>query len=329
MGTNMERQFLKYLQGTLTENEEANLVDWINLSEKNFSFFKQYISENQYSQYHSAETNAAWSRIKQKLHVQQNHRKQAKVVLINWFKVAAIITIAFIAGVLAKTVNLGVPNDYGYSEIIVPKGEKSHLILPDGSKVYLNSDSYLKYPAVFTKSERKVVLVGEAFFEIAKDQSHPFIVETKKFNVKVTGTSFNLSAYDNDLESSVTLHTGKVVIEKNGFRCNIAPGDKYIFNNSTYKYKVEKANIEESGTWKRGVVFIDDMTLDEIVKILSREFNVSINLADENLKSIKYTGQTKPHETLEDILTLIKDASPVKFKIEFNKTKDHVIIKSI
>ena len=219
MDTSIQEQFLKYLQGTLSGKEEANLVDWINLSEKNFSFFKQYISENQYSQHHSADTNAAWSRIQQKLHTQPNQGKltKMKVAMANWFKVAAIITIAFIAGVLAKTVNLGVPNDYGYSEIIVPKGEKSHLILPDGSKVYLNSDSYLKYPAVFTKSERKVVLIGEAFFEIAKDQSHPFIVETKKFNVKVTGTSFNLLAYDNDLESSVTLHTGKVVIEKKRF----------------------------------------------------------------------------------------------------------------
>ena len=118
-------------------------------------------------------------------------------------------------------------------------------------------------------------------------------------------------------------------MKKNGFECNIDPGDKYILNNNSYKYKVVKANIEESGTWKSGVIFIDNMTLAEIVKILSREFDVTINLADENLKSIKYTGQTKPHETLEDILTLIKDASPVKFKIEFNKTKDHVIIKSI
>ena len=329
MNKNIQDRFLRYLQGTLSGNEELELVNWISLSDKNFYSFKKYISENQYFQQHSEETNAAWERTKSKLWVQSNSSKliSKRIMLKSWIKVAALIVIAFVSGVLINTSNLWKSEDYGFNEIIVPRGEKSQLILSDGSKVYLNSDSYLKYPAVFNKTERKVIFSGEAFFEIEKDQSHPFIVKTNKFKVRVTGTSFNLSTYDDDTESSVTLHSGKVTVEKDGLECKIDPGEKYIFNNNTYKYKVAKVDIGESAVWKNGLIVIDDLDLDEITKILQREFNVTIKIVDKNLKNIRYTGKFKPHETLEEVLTLIKDASPIKFKIEFNKTKDYVIVK--
>ncbi len=329
MNKDLQKLFLRYLQGTLSGDEESGLIDWIKSSDKNVRYFKKYIFENQYSHECSPETNAAWERISSKLqlHVKLNKASGKKIIFPDWVKVAALIVVAFVSGVLINNIYQGRDNDHVFNQIIVPKGEKSQLILSDGSKVFLNSDTYLKYPSVFTQTERKVILSGEAFFEIEKDPSHPFIVETNKFNVKVTGTSFNLSAYNEDEASSVTLHSGKVTVEKNGFECKINPGEKYVLTNRTNKYKVVQTDITESSKWKNDVIVIDYQNLEEIRKVLERNFNVTIKIEDENLKNIRYTGQFKPHETLEEIFALIKDASPIKFKVEFNKTKDYVTIK--
>ena len=109
-----------------------------------------------------------------------------------WLKVAAIVIITLLSGffvnqVIQKNYYAGVQN-----EIIVPNGEKTQIILSDGTKVYLNAGTHLKYPAVFSRKKREVTLIGEAFFDVAKDKSIPFIIKTLRFDVKVTGTSFNL-----------------------------------------------------------------------------------------------------------------------------------------
>ncbi len=321
-----QKVFQKYLQGNLSEEEEAKLINWINLSNENFQTFKKYISENQFFQI-SEEANAAWQRINAKLYPKSKKNAGIKIMLPDWVRIAALIVIAFVSGILINNIYQIKNENYILNEIIAPKGEKSQLILSDGSKVFLNSDSHLRYPAFFSKKERKVILSGEAFFEIKKNPSNSFIVETSGFNVKVSGTSFNVSAYSDDKENSVTLHSGRVTIENDGRECKIKPGEKYVLNNKTRKSEIIQTDIRGASSWIENIIIIDNQTLEEIQKILERKFNVNIEITDNNLKYIRYTGQFKPHETLDEIFTLIKDASPIKFKVEFNKTKDHITVK--
>ncbi len=329
MDKDLHKLFSGYLQGSLSGDEESDLIAWVTSSEKNIKYFRKYVSENRYLPGCAAETNAAWERICPKLrpHARFNNAPGKGAIFPAWIKIAALIVFAFISGFLIHNINLGQDNGYALNEIIVPKGEKSQLVLSDGSKVFLNSGTCLRYPAAFNKTNRRVILSGEAFFEIKKDQAHPFLVETNKFSVKVTGTSFNLAAYGDDKESSLTLHSGIVTIDKNGMERKIKPGEKYILNNLSNRYKVVHADIKKSSVWRNDVIVIDDQSLDEIIKILERNFDVTIEIGDSNLKNIRYSGQFKPHETLGEILALIKGASPIKFKVIFNKSKDYVTIK--
>ncbi len=321
-----QKVFQKYLQGNLSEDEESKLINWINLSDDNFQIFKRYISENQFFQI-SEEANVAWQRISAKLYPISTKNNGKKITFPDWVRIAALIVVAFVSGILINNIYQIKSENFISNEIIVPKGEKSQLILSDGSKVFLNSDSHLRYPSSFSEKERKVILSGEAFFEIEKDPSNPFIVETSGFNVKVTGTTFNVSAYNDDKENSVTLHSGRVTIENDGSECKIKPGEKYVLNNKTRKSEIIQTDIQGASLWIENVIVIDNQNLEDIQKILERKFNVNIEITDDNLKYIRYTGQFKPHETLVEIFTLIKDVSPIKFEVEFNKTKDHITIK--
>ncbi|MGV8139653.1 MAG: FecR family protein [Mangrovibacterium sp.] len=317
-----------YLKGSLSKSEELKLVDWINSSQTNYLEFKKFITENQFSQSHSEETILAWQRLKAKISLYPSQRKKTITMIPRWLKIAAIVVISLSSGFLVNQIiqknyyTTGVQN-----EIIVPNGEKTQLILSDGTKVYLNAGTHLKYPTVFSRKKREITLTGEAFFDVAKDKSNPFVIKTLRFDVKVTGTSFNLKTYQEDLENCLTLYSGEVIIADANGEYKIRPGEKYSFNTHTQEANITITGLQQSVLWRKGVIVIEDMNLDEIRKILEREFDVQIKIADEKFKKIRYTGQFKPHETLEEILAMIGETSPVKFKYEINQTKDMITIK--
>jgi len=331
MDTNSRKQtdlFERYLKGNLSKAEESKLFDWINLSDSNYSAFKEYVDRNQFSQSHSEETIQAWQNLKTKIDLHHLHQANKKIVVPGWLKIAAVVVVALLAGFFASRL---VRNDHQYAsalnEITVPKGEKAQVVLSDGTKVYLNAGTHFEYPGVFSNNERNVTITGEAFFNVAKDQSHPFIIKTPRFRVKVTGTSFNLSTYEEDEENSLALKTGKVTILTDGQNYKVKPGEKYIFNTQTLTSKITKADLQKFFLWREGVTVIDDLNLEEVGKLLERKFDVQIRIADKKYKTIKYTGQFKPHETLEDILDLIQKTSPIKFKYKINATKDIITIE--
>ena len=320
--------FEGYLKGNLSKAEESKLFDWINLSESNYFAFKTYVDRNQFSQSHSEETIQAWQKLKAKIYLHHLHQPNKKIVVPDWLKVAAIVVVALLTGFFANRL---VRTDYQYAnainEITVPKGEKAQVVLSDGTTVYLNAGTHFEYPGVFSENERNVTITGEAFFNVARDQSHPFVIKTPQFRVKVTGTSFDLRTYQEDEENSLTLKTGKVTILTDDRNYKVEPGEKFIFNTQTLTSKIIKADLQKSFLWREGVTVIDDLNLEEIGKLLERKFNVQIRIADEKYKTIRYTGQFKPHETLEDILDLIRETSPVKFRYKINETKDIITIE--
>lgn len=321
------RFFEGYLRGNLSKEEEIALYDWINQSDNNYQIFKKYITENQFSQSYSEEIVQAWENLKSKITYHRTLRENRRIIIPTWLKIAAAVVIALLSGFYANQFI----NENRYSdvlnEIIIPNGEKAQVILSDGTKVDLNAGTYFKYPAVFSKKNRKVTIAGEAFFNVAKDKRHPFIIETPKFNVNVTGTSFNLNTYKEDEVNSLTLHTGEITISNKGQEFKIHPGERYTLNTKTNKFAIVEVDLQKSHLWTEGVIVIDNMNLDEVRKILERKFDVQIKIVEEKYKKIRYNGQFKPHETLEDVLNMIKETSPVKFKYEINMMKKEVIIK--
>ncbi len=326
MNTMSEELMNGYLNGTLSQAEERELLAWVKESEDNLKVFKQFLADHQFSQSLGDETLQAWEKLKVKL-ASQPERKSSRVLqLPRWVRVAAIAVIALLAGFFVNQFLQSDMSALALNEIVVPNGEKAQVRLSDGTVVYLNAGTTFSYPAAFSQKQREVILVGEAFFEVSKDRSKPFIIETPDFDVRVTGTSFNLKTYPEDHENSLTLHSGSVEITQAGKNYQLKPGDQYTLNTETHQASVGKGNLAKSRLWNEGGIYLENLDLEEIARVLERKFDVELIIAKEELKVIRYNGQFKAHESLEEVLHVIQKTSPVKFDYELNETKDQITI---
>ncbi len=326
MNTMSEELMNGYLNGTLSQAEERELLAWVKESEDNLKVFKQFLADHQFSQSLGDETSQAWAKLKLKL-ASQPERKSSRVLqLPRWVRVAAIAVIALLAGFFVNQFLQSDMSALALNEIVVPNGEKAQVRLSDGTVVYLNAGTTFSYPAAFSQKQREVILVGEAFFEVSKDRSKPFIIETPDFDVRVTGTSFNLKTYPEDHENSLTLHSGSVEITQAGKNYQLKPGDQYTLNTETHQASVGKGNLAKSRLWNEGGIYLENLDLEEIARVLERKFDVELIIAKEELKVIRYNGQFKAHESLEEVLHVIQKTSPVKFDYELNETKDQITI---
>ena len=223
-------------------------------------------------------------------------------------------------------------------EVIAPIGSWTIVQLSDGSEVHLNYGSKIKYPQFFTGDTREILLEGEGFFEIAHNPEKPFIVRTRKLNIKALGTSFNVSSYPSDNLIFTTLVSGKVVLEENvsyGRTKNIGsmkPGQHVGYDVNTGEVSCIEVDTEKYIAWKDGKLVFVDTPIVEVAEKLSRMFNVDIEVTDD-IKSYIYTV-TFMDEPLYQILDLMTIATPVSYEILQRKrnqdgtySKQKIIIK--
>lgn len=205
-----------------------------------------------------------------------------------------------------------------YNTIIVPKGGEYKLVLSDGTKIWMNSHSKLKYPVAFGHKQRRVFLEGEAFFDVAKDSLSPFIVSVNNFDVKVLGTSFNVSAYNRDETIKTTLVEGKVNIKDKIWKNTslLLPNDQFIFNKANGENKKIKVNTNLYTSWKDGRFVFEQERLDEIMLRLSRWYDIEVFFLGEEKKSLTFTGDITRYESIVEILELIELTNKVRFTIK-------------
>lgn len=204
-----------------------------------------------------------------------------------------------------------------YNKITVPRGAGLYrVVLSDGSVIWLNSDSRLEYPEKFAKGERKVRVTGEAFFDVVRDTARPFIVDTEWQSVTVLGTEFNVSAYP--LEPVMTtLASGKVtVMPINGSEAVVlTPGEQAVLNTDSGHLAVRQANIDDVVSWKNGIINIENMALSEILKVVSRAYDVDFATDSLPAEDIILRGSISSDETLEVFLAVLSKVADVKFKM--------------
>jgi ferric-dicitrate binding protein FerR (iron transport regulator) len=197
-------------------------------------------------------------------------------------------------------------------------GIVTKVILPDGSEVWLNSQSELTYPIRFTGKERRVELSGEAYFKVIADQQNRFNVATSdNITVSAYGTEFNVSAYPNASECQVTLTEGNVNVAVEAERPvtkELSVGQKLVLSRLTGQVNVVETDTYVDTAWKDGKMVFRRENLETIVYKLSRKFGVTIYLEDDVLKEYEYTA-TFTNETLEDILELLKRSAPITYSI--------------
>ena len=221
-------------------------------------------------------------------------------------------------------------NTLAYNTLKTPYGKKFKVILSDGTKVYLNAGSSIKYPVKFFKGQkRKVFLEGEAYFDVAKDKLHPFIVSIKDFNVKVLGTQFNLSFYPEDVAITTVLVEGSVELyeenKKNisGSSTILLPNHKATWNLLKKEILLEKVDVNEYISWKNDEIVFTNLSFKQILIKLERSFNISIENEYKFLGNQLFSASFDKKDSIEDILKAFYENTPFKYKIENKK----IIIK--
>lgn len=211
-----------------------------------------------------------------------------------------------------------------YNYLTTPRGGEFHIILADGTEVWLNSETKLKYPVSFKEgASRKVELVyGEAYFDVSSSKNHNganFKVMSNLQEVEVLGTEFNIKAYKDETNIYTTLAEGKVTVSNANFKEYLAVGQQSIINKETGNINIKSVNIYNETAWKSGVFSFKNKSLKEIMKVLSRWYDVDIVFENKNLETIKFNGILSKKMTLEEILIPIKRNVNLNYKVENNK----------
>ncbi|MDR6784316.1 transmembrane sensor [Pedobacter africanus] len=199
-----------------------------------------------------------------------------------------------------------------YNTIVTPRGGQYQVNLPDGTKIWLNAASSLKYPAVFNGKQRRVELTGEAYFEVAKDKAHPFIVATDKQEVQVLGTHFNVNSYADESATKTTLLEGSVKVSSKGAEKFLLPGQQSALRGKDLN--VYQVDTEEAIAWKNGDFQFNEADLSSIMRQLSRWYNVDVSFEKKPTAELFHFTASR-NISLADMQKIF-EINGINFKIE-------------
>ena len=205
-----------------------------------------------------------------------------------------------------------------YNKLTTPVGGEYSLVLSDGTKVFLNADSELKYPVEFSDGKRIVDLKGEAYFEVHKDSSRPFVVRMNGAEVTVLGTSFNVNTYGDDGQIYTTLVNGSVRVSsvKNGQAEVLKPGMQSVMDVQSGQLTVREVDVEPYVAWREGRFVFRAMTLDLIMRQLQRWYDFEVFYQNSELKDYEFRGVIKRDMDLDKVLSVIKATTNVDFEVK-------------
>jgi len=328
---NMDREILeRYVKGNATKSEREAVLLWATSSPENSKELERLKADLVFD--HLPSTPApdyALTRFRKEIH--KSSREESNILTII-AKVAAVLFIPLLAFSLYQSVRLNdVKSEFvaisGHTQVDgedslvynVHTGVKGLVDLPDGSKVWLNSGSSVKCPARFSSHQRDVVLEGEGYFIVKGDPEWPMLIRTKrKISVKVTGTEFNLSSYENDSEFKLTLVKGNVTIlnSNNNTETVVTPMEEIVIPDraSIRQYK-QQADIHINTAWKEGFLLFDNTPMDQVIKRMERWYGVSFIIKDSAILNNNFTAEFKS-ESLSQVLDFIRKSSLIGYKID-------------
>ena len=212
----------------------------------------------------------------------------------------------------------GLSQDIVYNKLSVPKGGEYRIELEDGTKVWINSASRLRYPVVFSGDTREVYLDGEAYFEVRRDVDRPFIVHSGEQKVTVLGTSFGISCYASEANDYTTLVSGKVKVdlERGKQSFVLEPGMQVAYNKESGVAMERKVDVAEFVAWKDGKYIFKQKRLEDILSTLSRWYDFEVFYRNEDVKDVLFSGELRRFDDFSYLLRLIERTSDVKFVID-------------
>jgi ferric-dicitrate binding protein FerR (iron transport regulator) len=312
----------RYLQGHITDEESVILENWKSEEAKNRLEFDDLVELwRQTGTFHfpvKIDTDRALSEV----HNESGIRQAPTVRLSLAWQIAAILILSVLfSGLYTWFFSGGSAKSVYYEEVQAAYGTRTSIELPDGSSVFLNSGSSLRFSSQLAgQKERRVELKGEGYFKVAKDAKRPFIVDMERLSVEALGTAFNVNAYEPDSHIEVLLTEGKVAVRAGTEKKSA--NEMILEPNQLAHYDVGANNLlKETVTepakyisWTEGkMIFIDD-PIQEVIKRMENWYNVDIRLKDKQLMNYRFTG-TFVNESLEEVLNILSLTSPLNFEV--------------
>ena len=361
--TTIKEIIVSFLTDTISEDDKILFESWIKQNPKNRLLFMEMFKTWQFSgtlnKSFEEDSSKMWKRLKYEITNKQDHSTTATIHLLNTWKskgikrilaIAASLLFAFFIG---RTVGYIYPSNENITlnpqhyQVTTPNGTRSELLLADGTKVWLNAGSTLKYAENYNKSKREVELTGEAFFQVKTDKSKPFTVTSSGLKIQALGTSFNIKAYPEDETLVATLVEGRLIIEGKSrrgseFKYVLTPKQKLVCIKTAVKEPIitwrkdlakditdadkepvtreishiriaSNINTELYTSWKDSRWIIEGEKLSNLVIMLERRYNVKILYEPDELNILTFTG-TIENETLEQVLHVLQLSAPLKYE---------------
>ena len=202
------------------------------------------------------------------------------------------------------------------NRLVIPRGGEFNLTLSDGTRVWLNAETELRYPVQFNGKERVVYLKGEAYFEVSKNKEKPFLVQVDDMSVKVYGTEFNVNTY-NKIET--VLVTGSVGMNQGGKEVLLKPNQKGVFDQVSGKITVEDVDVLAYVSWKNGDFIFRNESLNSIMDKLSRWYGLEVLYQDAGLQDVRLSGNLKRYKDVRELFVSFEKISDARFKVQGNK----------
>lgn len=304
----------KYLRGETDQNENIDVLEWIESDSEHRKLFMQY--RRMYDM-------TIWMGTDQAKITERSNFFNRFLSAKQWMKVAAVLAVVVSMTLLMQRNFMHRERIYTQT-IEVPSGQRVNLTLSDGTKVSLNSNTRMHFPSVFVGKQRRVVLDGEGFFEVAHDNSKPFIVETQKYNIKVLGTTFNVLAYSETDIFETSLLKGSVEVEKSGLKKGIVlnPNER-VFLRADQLVKTTFESHDDF-LWRNGIYVFKNESLVDVFKKLEQYYQVKIEIKNKHLVGYNCTAKFRQKDGIEDIIKVLQKAN--NFKFECNDDRNIYVI---
>lgn len=355
MSKKIESLFLAYLEGNISLVDEQFLLDWLKNNPdaiQNFNDFRRIWNMSEMAG--TLENDAIeleWMQLRDRINSTSDNPITINRSIWYWLpRVAAVFLLGAMVSFAAAYLVMNPQNqELTYHEINTPPGAKSKVTLPDGTNIWLNAGSNLKYSSEFGEKNRLVQLTGEAYFDVFHNPEKVFLVKTSELNIKAYGTSFNVKSYPEEGTIETTLIEGSVGVTRTTFETKkndevmLEPNQRVVYYRKTntvktvepstkptdspvpvpvkrddqkLTYLISKGiNTEEFTSWKDGTLFITSESLNDLAVILERKYDVHIHFESEALKNLKFTGSLQ-NETVEQVIDAIGIAAQIDYEIE-------------
>lgn len=203
-----------------------------------------------------------------------------------------------------------------YHTLTVERGGEFQLILPDGTKVWLNSESELKYPNIFNENTRKVYLKGEAYFEVKHSDKQPFVVTAGECKIQVFGTEFNIASYEGEEQILTTLVNGKVGYAAGKDKGELKPGQQCVYDRQRKSASVKEVDVTQYISWKNGLFTFDHIRMDDLARQIARWYNVKTEFINDAVRHISFTGAMERYRPVSYIIQLLNETNTVDCRLE-------------